>query len=120
MYWDSGAFTLQPSNEYLMRPLNDSAKATLSDLANTFRANFPRTNFSKELNSDKPDDWTLEAYRIAANDIYPYFKTTNVITEEYERKVVEIVKRQIALGGYRLCDTILNIYKADTDAAQKL
>jgi hypothetical protein len=45
-YWDAGAFVLQPSDDYLVRPLNDSAIIYMENLANTLITKYPKDYFA--------------------------------------------------------------------------
>lgn len=57
-------------------------------------------------------DWIIESHDISENFIYKDLEYGAVPSDYYMKKAYNIVKRRIALGGYRLAEIIKKIKKA--------
>lgn len=62
------------------------------------------------MNITVPEMWAQESYNIAHSFIYPFVDQTNQVTPDWDATAYELIKQQIALGGYRLADTLLSIF----------
>lgn len=52
----------------------------------------------------------METYEIARDFIYKYIAKTNKFDQKYQDNARKLLFRQIALAGYRLANTISDIY----------
>jgi len=109
-YWDAGAFILEPSADYIVRPLNKTAYKKLEDMASEVELKYPRKYFGDRLLIKDPFQWTSESYNLATKYVYPFFEDHENITVAYQDMALELIMQQIALGGYRLADFFLNAY----------
>lgn len=68
-------------------------------------------------------DWIIESHDVCKNFIYKELEFNARPTKAYMKKAYQIVKRRIALGGYRLAKIIRNIKatfdKFDTEKKNK-
>lgn len=63
----------------------------------------------EEFKSEDLKDWIIESHDVCKNFIYKELEFDGKPTKKYMNKAYEIVKRRIALGGYRLAKIIRNI-----------
>ncbi|KAL4473566.1 hypothetical protein ABPG74_022430 [Tetrahymena malaccensis] len=109
-YFDSGATRL----DSFPRPLTQEKLSNLSALAYSFRTQYPRSYFGQRMNVTTPEQWAQESFDIAHNFIYPFVSQTNQITPDWDTQAYELIKQQLALGGYRLADILLGIFQNQT------
>eukprot|EP01016_Furgasonia_blochmanni_P014939 TRINITY_DN179_c0_g1_i1.p1 TRINITY_DN179_c0_g1~~TRINITY_DN179_c0_g1_i1.p1 ORF type:complete len:458 (-),score=108.45 TRINITY_DN179_c0_g1_i1:341-1666(-) len=112
-FWDDGAGGLPDYNKV---PFNDSVLDEVRQFALTYMQEFPRTAFSNELATDDITAWARESYHHARDLVYgPLLKEGQLhapdIDPEYQRQSFEFVKRQLALGGYRLANLLRKALK---------
>ncbi|KAL4503898.1 hypothetical protein ABPG72_022528 [Tetrahymena utriculariae] len=105
-YFDSGALRLANFS----RPLSQEQEQQVTDFAASFRAEYPRSFFNERINITLPEIWAQESYEIAVRNIYPYLKLTNQVTPEWDNLQYEMIKQQIAIGGYRLADLLTSVF----------
>lgn len=96
-FWDEGAGLFLIHN-------NKSQK--IIDLAKKIEQQYPKTNVKKSLQYNSPYQWTHYSFDIAKHFVYTTPKNAKPNTA-YIKQSQQIVKKQIALAGYRLAN-ILN------------
>jgi hypothetical protein len=109
---------LQPNDDLLVRPLNESAFKYTHEWAAKAMSTHPISEFGGRnmryphliITSD-PVKWTSEGYQDAIDYVYPFLQNTAEITEEYQRQAYQVIERSIALGGYRLANYLTEIYQ---------
>lgn len=70
-------------------------------------------------NHKKADDWCTESYETAINFVYKGLTPGDEIPQWYIDQGRVIVQRRIALGGRRLADTLLEIYRTQIGGSEK-
>lgn len=106
-FFDSIALDQDPDVS-ITRPMNDTYRAYLEQEARDIMKAYPP---EKEAHNLDPHHWSVTAYQIAVDTIYPFVRNTNQITPEFQTASKAILKRQIALGGYRLAGYIASLYR---------
>jgi hypothetical protein len=106
-FYDAIALDQNPDLS-ITRPMNDSYRAYLEHEARDIMNTYPP---EKEAQNLDPHHWSVTAYQIAVDTIYPFVRETNQITLEFQAASKAILKRQIALGGYRLAGYIASLYR---------
>lgn len=84
----------------------------MTKLAEDFISEFPREELAEFESAKDFKDWIVESHEIARDFIYADIEYNARPTEEYMKKSFEIVKRRIALGGYRLAEIVKGIKKS--------
>lgn len=65
--------------------------------------------------NSSPESWDDEGYQITSTFVYEGLEEHKEIPQEYIQKGTEIVKKRLALAGYRLANVVEGIYKAYLD-----
>lgn len=78
-------------------------------MAEEYIKEFPREDIPEFSDSKDFKQWIEESHTIAKDFIYSEIKYDTKPSEEYMKKAYEIIKRRIALGGYRLAEIIKKI-----------
>ncbi len=68
--------------------------------------NFTRKDLENELKEKVVVKWAQESLKIARKNVYAPLNGKRKITKEYQLQSYEIIKRQLALAGYRLADKL--------------
>ena len=105
--WDSGVGKLEND---LNRPLSKEGWEVLHELADEFMSENPRNSFLYELSFKDPADWCLESFEKAVSTAYDGVVQFSTPSEEYLARGWALVKKQIALAGYRLSDLLQTYY----------
>ncbi len=79
-------------------------KEEIQKLAMSWRAQYPRSFFAKELQENNPHQWGLRSYNLAKT--YAYQFTGNHLSNAYLQTNRHIVEQQVVLAGYRLADLL--------------
>lgn len=101
-FFDSGADQFVPD---LVRPLNSTGFQWLDTWAKTIIVEFPITDFTNELEVTDPQQWILDIFKATFEQVYdtPFNQT---MSPTYIANVSVLLRRQIALGGYRLAQLL--------------
>jgi len=83
-------------------------------LAEDYIKEFPREEIPEFSASKDLKEWIVESHSIAKDFIYSEIEYNSKPSEEYMKKSYEMIKRRIALGGYRLAEIVKGI-KASHD-----
>ena len=105
--FDSGADQLQ---NIIKRPLSNADQLYLEKTANEIMKEFP-VNDLPELKNDDFLEWAQESHDIAQHFIYPGITYEGTPSKEYLENAFKIVKRRIALAGYRLAAIFRDVRK---------
>lgn len=106
-FWDSGAGVLQND---LQRPMSADSWNLMLKWADDIMAEWPRSKLINELKDKDPADWCLESYLDGVNYAYKGAKLNEKLSQVYVDKAWQVVKKRMALGGYRLSDMIAGLY----------
>ena len=106
-FWDAGAGVLQTDPK---RPLNAIDFNELLRRSYEIMAEWPRSRLLPELNDKDYSDWCLESYLEAVNYAYNGAQLNQQLTQDYIDRAWLVVKKKIALGGYRLADILSKLY----------
>ena len=69
------------------------------------QSQFPQQSFHKELTDTHPEDWADDGFNLAKNFVYSTSEN-QVLSASYIKHGQFIIKRQIALAGYRLAEML--------------
>ncbi len=107
--WDSGLGAL---NE-LQRPFTDSEISWLNNYTDGLMMEYSKNSFTEREISSSPKQWLDEGVEIVKNNVYQNIKSDEAPSKKYLEDNRTIVRRQIALAGYRLANELNCIYKSD-------
>mmetsp|Transcript_69412 Transcript_69412/g.81033 ORF Transcript_69412/g.81033 Transcript_69412/m.81033 type:complete len:126 (+) Transcript_69412:2-379(+) len=97
----------------LTRPLSQNSLNTLEQLAKNITQDYSRATLQDKLNITDETLWTIDNYQDAVDFAYKPLRSDFVIDAAYQAQAFAIMKRNIALGGYRLADLIAQALKAE-------
>lgn len=103
--FDSGVNRL---SDNLDRPLNSQANEYLTKTAEEIMTEFKKSELPEIKNADF-SDWIQESHDVAQNFIYKNIPYDSVPSEDFLNSAFDMVKRRIALGGYRLAEIFKQI-----------
>lgn len=118
-FWNNLHFVwdhLFDQGDEVFSPLTKSQYETLSDFSKGIMAEFTYNGLKTEIEgSDKPEDWAQEGFELCRDFVYVGIKENEAIPTDYEEKAKVIVRKRLALAGYRLANRILSIYQTWLD-----
>ena len=104
--WDSAVGVLRDD---LPRPLSQENWGVLREYALLMMQENPRSSLEKELEDKDPFDWCQQSFYEAINVVYDGIKQYDRPSQQYLDRGWTLIKKQIALSGYRLSD-MLKVY----------
>lgn len=112
-YWDSTGHHYSAS---IKVPLSDAHYDTLQEISQNITQVYPRSALKSELSKKTFEEWVDESGQKAFDFAYDGLKLKpgDTITDEYEARAQELIDKQLALGGYRLADSLSLALKATT------
>lgn len=110
--FDSGIGNL---GQRITRPLNKESQEYLIQTAKQIIAEFPQSSLP-ELKRTDFSDWVEESRDISQDFIYKGITYDGTPSDEYTQTAYKIVRKRIALGGYRLA----NVFKQLKQSYNKL
>lgn len=105
-FWDSVAFKV-PND--MPRPLQPANISIIEQLAQSFTDEFPRSALQDKLNEKNVTKWTIDCFRDAVESAYNPLRADMVIDEPYQTQAYATIRRNIALGGYRIADLLFDV-----------
>jgi hypothetical protein len=110
-YWDSTGHHYSAS---IKVPLSDHYYEELQEISQNITEVYTRNALKSELSKKTFEEWVDESGNKAFEFAYDSLKLKpgDTITDEYEAKARELIDRQLALGGYRLADSLTQALKA--------
>jgi len=109
-FYDSGADSL---NNNITRPLNNSSRAVLEEIAVNLMKEFPKRADFLTVNGSYPfDDWIVESTIHARDFVYKNLTYKANITESYKTQAALICRKRISEAGFRLAQLVQDIYAA--------
>lgn len=83
----------------------------VKSVAESMMRAYPFEGESGKLNLGKYSDWQKENFALAPTEVFsPDLKRNEMPTDEYRRKAYRLAERQLALAGYRLGETLNNVF----------
>lgn len=107
LFWD---LCLKKYHE-LRAPFNDDHWRYLEESATAIMNEYTREKLKDFLKEPSVPKWSAASEVLARDHVYNGIEQNKTPTEEYIENGFKIVKQQLALGGYRLADTLLAIFK---------
>lgn len=101
-YWD---LCLKKYKE-VRTPLTKDNFEYLNGVVNDLMEEFPREKLKDKLAVTSHEDWSLEGLELAKSVAYDSIKPGDKPSPEYIDKAFQVVRQQLALGGYRLADIL--------------
>ncbi len=95
----------------LIQPLDSHGEKYIREYAEGLIKEYTKESLS-ELGNTNIIDWIQESYEVCQNFIYKDLEFDTHPSDEYIKKSYDLIRRRIALGGYRLADIIKNIYRS--------
>lgn len=114
--WDSVAYAYA---DFIDQPLTDDSWEFLGREAFKIQMSHPFDSFDLAELTRPESEWYTETLELAETVVYPGAIENEPLSEEYIQNAAEIAKRQIAKGGYRLADELIQI-KMEIDALSKV
>jgi len=115
-FWDSAADSLDNN---ITRPLTNETSSVLEKMAIEIMKEFPEnatntTIFAKTAeNKAYPfEDWIIESFQFAKNQVYRNITHMGNVTEAYKKAAATLCRERISAGGFRLSHLIQDIYAA--------
>jgi hypothetical protein len=113
--FDSGIGKLREIN----RPLTSEDSKYLLDTAEDVIKEFPKDSLP-ELSKTTFEEWMKESYDVTVDFIYRYIGYEETPSDDYINKAYEIVKKRIALAGYRLAEVLKKVKAAHDNPVQEI
>ena len=106
LFWD---LCLRQFKE-MRAPLAADDWQYLSTVSDSLTTEFPRSAFAERLKITSTKAWCTEAKLLAQNVVYTGIEVGGKPSAEYVQTGFTLVKQQLALGGYRLADVLLEVF----------
>ena len=118
-FWDAVAFRV-PND--MPRPLAPVNVTQLEQIAKNLTTEFPRSALQDRLSKTNVTQWSIDCYLDAVERAYKPLRTDFVLDESYQQQAYDTMRRNIALGGYRLADILYSVLRleAQSPVAQKV
>eukprot|EP01015_Nassula_variabilis_P026469 TRINITY_DN5294_c0_g1_i1.p2 TRINITY_DN5294_c0_g1~~TRINITY_DN5294_c0_g1_i1.p2 ORF type:complete len:192 (+),score=51.44 TRINITY_DN5294_c0_g1_i1:63-638(+) len=101
--WDSGIGLLKALNE---RPIKASSLEYVRKVSEEIMKNYTKEHFGPLAKEKSVLKWAQESLQLANDYAYGPLNGSKVITKEYQAQAFEVIKSQLALGGYRLAQKL--------------
>ena len=67
-----------------------------------------------------PESWGEESFDLIKDFVYTGLTEKQALTDQYKQRALEIVQHRVAVAGYRIADTIIQVYQVYKDAMIQL
>ena len=106
-YWDKtlGVF------KSIDAPFAEKQWIQLNQYCDTLISKFPRSALEENLKKKNTGMWIAESFSLEKEYAYTGIVQDKAIPQEYLDRARPIVEKQLALGGYRLADMIIDTFK---------
>jgi hypothetical protein len=94
-------------------PLSEKDMDYLSTIADDIMKEFTREDLKDQLARYQVSQWSDDAHKLAVKFAYEGIQMNETPSADYIKKGFQIVKQQLALGGYRLADKLSYIFKEE-------
>mmetsp|Transcript_14558 Transcript_14558/g.14511 ORF Transcript_14558/g.14511 Transcript_14558/m.14511 type:complete len:193 (+) Transcript_14558:365-943(+) len=114
-FWDACANKYSAS---IKVPLTDAHYEKLQGYSANITEVWPRSALKSELKVKSFEDWCKESGKLAKEVAYDNLNlhSGDTITQEYDDKARDVIDKQLALGGYRLADSLKTLLKLVPDS----
>lgn len=94
-------------------PLSHEMIQRINDDSDSLILEFPKESLTELEQHPNVIDWIEESWNICKNNVYKdmFMDKTLDKNDDYIKKNIPIVRKQLALAGYRLSKMMTNIYK---------
>jgi hypothetical protein len=83
----------------------------IRSIAGRIMKKYPRRSFGSEIKLGDYDGWRAESFALNATNVFsPDLVRFQMPSEKYKKKAFQIAQRQLALAGYRLGETLNQIF----------
>lgn len=106
-FWDGGAGQWADDVD---RPLNATGDAWIEGWVNTITAQYPASSFANKLANTNVWSWAAESNALASSFVYTAAQAPTPLSSAYIAQAKELVRQQVALGGYRLAQLLESVY----------
>lgn len=104
-YWDS----CLKEYKQIHSPISGEDFNYLKQVAKDITSTHTRETLAARLEEKDLEKWSAEGLDLAKTVVYDSIEPEGTPSEEYIKRGVEVVKQQLALGGYRLADTLKSL-----------
>lgn len=115
-FWDSTAHIYGE----IKVPLTDNTYDRLQGYADEVTEEYSRDSLKSELKLKTFDDWVQEGGQKAKEQAYwnRQIDSGDTLPDEYVEQAQDLVRKQFALGGYRLADYLVGVLGAKSPAVE--
>ncbi len=90
----------------------------ITSVAKTVMKKYPRSSMGSGIKLGEYEEWQKETFAFNQTDVFsPNLIRFQTPTEKYKRNAFRVAQRQLALAGYRLGETLNQIFGATPDPA---
>lgn len=92
-------------------PISNTDWTNLKTIVKKLSDEQPRNKFTSRLSMHSYYDWAKESHQIAIDHVYKGITPGSTPSADYIRQGRIAINEQLAVGGYRLVDKIVDLYK---------
>ena len=97
---------------FLIKPINEEVKKQIKDEAEKIISEYPKYKQKTEMSNKDFEKWVDESNKIAKEFVYKNIKQNDTPTEAYITEGKKIIRKRMALAGYRMAELLTNIYES--------
>lgn len=101
-------------------PIGEKEWGQIEGFASNLTSEFTRSKVSHRLKSLKFSDWAEESNNVAKQYVYTGIEPNATPSKEYMERGRAAINEQLAVGGYRLADILIEVYKGHKGNVQTL
>lgn len=95
-------------NLIILQPFDEETWYYFGNHTDRIAKEHPRTSFD---DLKQPiAEWHKETYKLSVDFVYKNIKENEVPSDEYIQNGIKVAERQIAKGGYRLADLLIQMW----------
>lgn len=101
--------------------MSDKDLEKLQAIANTVTTKWTREALKEELKKKNFNDWAAESNKLAFEFAYDSLKlhSGDTLTAQYTERARILIDHQIALGGYRLADALVEMLQGQKTSSSQ-
>lgn len=117
--WDH-LFDLGGANSDMNSPLEDNEFDVLTNFAENIMEEYSYEDLKVQIETNKTvESWNDEGFQITSTFVYKGLEERKELPEEYITEGRKVVKKRLALAGYRLADLMVEIFREFSDGKKR-